>query len=197
MTNFRNVLNFKFAVSFAIRIALQYILVLTFTVLSSTSWAQPVFERCPSAPVATTIAIGSSQGRLYLSNTGTGGATSLTISPFTNRAINAMAANSDTQIIYYGTNETNIYYWEPSAGTGAAAHQFIADLSTFPNFSGAKLQSGGGAYLNGIYYVGSETTPGPQGDIEDIFAVQMSADGKERCICNASKCSSSSIGCWL
>ncbi|WP_161805026.1 beta strand repeat-containing protein, partial [Lacinutrix mariniflava] len=129
-------------------------------------------NNCPTGAVNTTIVVGSELGRLYETNTITGGATLITTSPFTTGFINSLAANPDNQLYYYGVG-TNAYYYEKSTNT----HALLGDLSTFPEFAGGRLDSGGGSYLNGVYYAGSETL-GAEGDVQDVFAVVLSADGK-------------------
>ncbi|QTD39094.1 DUF11 domain-containing protein [Polaribacter batillariae] len=122
-----------------------------------------------TTPVNNEILVASSGGRIYTTNTLTGGSTLLTTSPFTGGLINALAANPDNDLLYYGVG-TNIYFYNLLTDT----HALLADLSTFPEFSGGSLESGGASYLDGVYYIGSEQT----GDLSDVFAVQLSTDGK-------------------
>ena len=121
---------------------------------------------------------GSGAGDIYSINLATGEqhlVTNTALQGFRNRGINALATNPDVNAITYYGNGTGVYYWDPREGSGASSHHLMKNLSGFDEFSGRKLDSGGGAYLNGIYYVGSELS---NGTIVDIFALTLSADGK-------------------
>lgn len=97
----------------------------------------------------------------------------LTTTPLSSSA-NGLAVNTDAGIVYYG-GDTTIYRWDPALGSGASSHSLMNDFS-----SGAvqapinNINSAGGSYLNGVYYVGSETAAGY---IEEIYAVSVSTDG--------------------
>ncbi len=115
------------------------------------------------------------QQDIYQINTGTGNTNWVTANNDVATILNSLAANADKGLVYYAADETKIYYWNPAEGSGAAAHHLLADLSNYPSFHGGQLQSGGGAYLDGVYYIGSEQV-GWQ--VDDIFAINLSEDGQ-------------------
>ncbi|MEM7163191.1 MAG: HYR domain-containing protein, partial [Bacteroidota bacterium] len=119
---------------------------------------------------------GSTNGGIYSVDVLVDGSEELiTNSPFVTGNINSMASNADNILVYYGSGQT-VYYWDPQLGTGAGSHQILADLSTFPNFNGNGLESSGGAYLDNVYYLAAEQDP-TGGNIEDVYALQLNADG--------------------
>lgn len=79
------------------------------------------------------------------------GATSIAgHSPYTNGNLNAMAANPDADIVYYGRGKT-VYYWNPITNV----HGTLINLDGQVNFN-ESLTSGGGAYFNNNLYLGFE-----------------------------------------
>ena len=119
------------------------------------------------------VYVGSSGGQLYGVDVDTGVVRFLTTSTVATGYINALSANDNACLAYYG-NATSIYRWSESTN----AHTLIADLSTAayaPPFAGLSLQSGGGTFWNSTntYYVGAELP----GDVEAVYALVMTADG--------------------
>lgn len=108
-------------------------------------------------------------------NLDTGNESLYTTSPYTS-SINALAANTDTGFVYYGAG-TTVYYWNPLQGADSAAHHVLDNLATAPlQLPASNLNSGGGTYLNGVYYIAAEQS---NGTVTDIFALTMSADGTQ------------------
>ncbi|HSN56312.1 MAG TPA: hypothetical protein VLT32_16720 [Candidatus Sulfomarinibacteraceae bacterium] len=119
------------------------------------------------------VYVGSNSGQLYGVDVDTGEVRFLSTSTESSSTINALAANDNACIAYYG-NATSIYRWDETTD----AHSLIADLAIAPYappFAGFSLQSGGGTFWNptNTYYVGAELP----GDIEAMYALVMSADG--------------------
>jgi hypothetical protein len=103
----------------------------------------------------------------------TGAVRLLTTSGIATGYINALSANDNACIAYYG-NDTSIYRWDETTN----AHTLIADLASesyAPPFAGLNLQSGGGTFWNptNTYYVGAELP----GDVETLYALVMTTDG--------------------
>jgi len=120
---------------------------------------------------------GSTNGGIYSVDVLVNGSEQLiTNSPFVTGNINSMASNADNILVYYGSG-TTVYIWDPQLGTGASSHQILSDLSAFPVFTGNGLQSSGGSYLDNVYYLAAEQDP-TGGDIDDIYALQLSSDGQ-------------------
>jgi len=71
-------------------------------------------------------------------------------SPFTYGNLNAMAANPDANLVYYGREKT-VYYWNPITNV----HATLINLDGQVNFN-ESLTSGGGAYFNNNLYLGFE-----------------------------------------
>ncbi len=121
---------------------------------------------------------GSGNGDIYSINLANGNqrmVTNTALQGFANRGLNALATNPDAGGIAYYGNGVSVYYWDPAEGSGVTSHHLLKNLSGFDQFSGGNLDSGGGSYLEGIYYVGAESS---NGTIVDIFALTLSADGK-------------------
>jgi len=119
------------------------------------------------------VYVGSSGGQLYGVDVDTGAVRLLTTSGVATGYINALSANDNACIAYYG-NDTSIYRWDETTN----AHTLIADLASgsyAPPFAGLNLQSGGGTFWNptNTYYVGAELP----GDVEALYALVMTADG--------------------
>jgi len=99
----------------------------------------------------------------------------LTNSPFS-LGVNALAYNLQSGIVYYGAG-TSVYRWNPSMGSSASAHTLMNDFSVGPVTAPiTNINSTAGSYLNGKYYVGSESTAGY---IQDMYEVTMSNDGTQ------------------
>ena len=119
------------------------------------------------------VYVGSGGATIYGVNVDTGDVRLLTTSTLVSQTTNALAANDNACLAYYG-DETSVYRWDESTGV----HTLIADLSTAPYappFSGLNLESGGGTFWNptNTYYVGAELPS----DVEAIYALVMTADG--------------------
>ena len=120
------------------------------------------------------VYVGSGSGQLFGVDVDTGEVRFLSTSGFSSSTtINALAANDNVCIAYYG-NATSIYRWDETTN----AHSLIADLASAPYappFAGLSLQSGGGTFWNptNTYYVGAELP----GDIEAMYALVMTPDG--------------------
>ena len=120
------------------------------------------------------VYVGSGSGQLYGVDVDTGELRFLSTSTETSATINALAANDNACIAYYG-DATSIYRWDETSD----AHTLISDLAAdYPGtFTGFNLQSGGGTFWVGsnTYFVGAEQTSG--GDIEAMYALVMTPDG--------------------
>jgi hypothetical protein len=119
------------------------------------------------------VYVGSGGGTIYGVDVDTGQVRFLTTSTLVSRTTNALAANDNACIAYYG-DATSVYRWDETTGV----HTLIADLSTptyAPPFAGLALESGGGTFWNptNTYYVGAELP----GDVEALYALVMTADG--------------------
>ncbi len=163
---------------------------LFYLILLCIGWAfQPAFA-------ADTVFYYSSASQIRGINLTRGSDDLLTISPNTN-SVNGLAANIDIGLVYYGAGN-RIYYWNPAEGSSAAAHHFLHDFNTgSPPAPIQNIQSTAGTYLDGKYYVGSETGAGY---IEDLYEVQMSGNGTQVVsvralnLLNACNCSGVQIG---
>lgn len=92
-------------------------------------------------------------------------------------AANALAFNQSAGFVYYG-DDTSVYRWDPALGSGAGAHSVMMNFATGPVTAPiTALDSTGGSYIDGIYYVGSED-PGT-GQILELYALSMSLDGSQ------------------
>jgi len=89
------------------------------------------------------VYVGSGGATIYGVNGDTGDVRLLTTSTLVSQTTNALAANDNEYLAYYG-DETSIYRCEESAGI----HNFIANLATSynPPFDGFNLESGGGTF---------------------------------------------------
>lgn len=156
-------------------ICLQIISVL-FRHLTKRSIAISLFLALASSSVlADSVFIYSSSNNLYGVNLTSQQESFLTTASLSS-SVNVLASNSTHGIIYYG-DETSIYYWDPALGLGPNSHALINNFDNgFFQAPIHNLNSAGGSFLNGKYYVGSETD---NGFIEDIFELTMSADGRQ------------------
>lgn len=124
---------------------------------------------------ADTTFIYSSANVMYGINLTTQQEYTLTTSSVTS-SVNALASNSRNALIYYG-DESSIYYWDPALGTGANSHASINNFdSGFIQAPIHNLNSAGGSFLDGKYYIGSETD---NGFIEELYELTMSSDGRQ------------------
>ena len=99
----------------------------------------------------------------------------LTTSPFAS-GVNALAYNLVAGIVYYGDG-TSVYRWNPADGSGPAAHVLMNDFSVGPVVEPiTNINSTAGSYLEGKYYVGSESDTG---FIEDLYELTMSTAGTQ------------------
>ncbi len=129
----------------------------------------------PQAVIADNIFLYSSQTRLYGINLDTQQETYLTQASLS-ASINALAANSTSGLMYYG-DASSIYYWDPALGTGANSHALINSFENgFFQAPIRNINSTGGSFLNGKYYIGSEDD---NGFIEEVYELTMSANGRQ------------------
>lgn len=127
-----------------------------------------------SSAGANTILTLSSGSNLYELDLDSGRQTLISSSPYTD-SVNGLAVNEQNGLIYYGAG-TRIYYWDPADGNGTTAHHLLNDFSTLPVQAPVTfIDSTGGTYLNGRYYVGSEDE---LGYITEIYEISLSSDGR-------------------
>ncbi len=107
--------------------------------------------------------------RIYEVNLSTGVSSIATTSPYTTGNLNALAANPDAGIVYYGINKT-IYYWNPITDV----HGTLINLSGQVN-ANESITSGGGAYYNGYLYMGFEDAT--YLDYPNVYRIPLTADG--------------------
>lgn len=99
----------------------------------------------------------------------------LTNSPYA-QGVNALAYNLRAGIVYYGDG-TTVYRWDPADGNGASAHVLMNDFSAGPLTAPiTNINSSAGSYLDGKYYVGSESNTG---HIQELYELTMSIDGSQ------------------
>lgn len=99
----------------------------------------------------------------------------LTNPPFT-AGVNSLAYNLQAGIVYYG-DQTSVYRWDPALGSGVAAHALMNDFSVGPLTADiTNINSTAGSFVDGKYYVGSESDTG---FIKDIYELTMSTDGTQ------------------
>ncbi|MFK7995074.1 MAG: GEVED domain-containing protein [Granulosicoccus sp.] len=131
-----------------------------------------LFSLCATA--ADDVFLYSSTSQIRGINLDLGTENLLTTTPASN-SINALATNSDDGLVYYGDG-SEVFYWDINLGSGAAAHFSLNDFASGTIQAPiTNLQSGSGSYLNGVYYVGSEAAGG---DVDDIYAITLSANGR-------------------
>ncbi len=111
---------------------------------------------------------GDFSGNIYELNLSTGISTFQTKSTFVDGVINALSANPDAELIYYG-DSVMLYYWDPSNDS----HHLLADLGG--KITGT-LESGGSSYYDGNIYIATEPDGG--GNHIDIYRVPLATDGK-------------------
>ena len=131
-----------------VRVWVRCVVSLIFGVLS--------FSLTADATSRNYVYVGSGGATIYGVNVDTGDVRLLTTSTLVSQTTNALAANDNACLAYYG-DETSVYRWDESTGV----HTLIADLSTAPYappFSGLNLESGGGTFWNptNTYFVGAE-----------------------------------------
>ena len=130
---------------------------------------------CTGAVSADVIFIYSSVNQIYGINLTTQEDSLLTTASLS-PTVNALATNSELGLVYYGDN-TSIYYWDPALGAGAGAHVLI---NNFQNglFQAPihNINSTGGSFLDGKYYLGSEDD---NGFVEEVYELGLSADGRQ------------------
>ncbi len=100
----------------------------------------------------------------------------LTTSPVA-AAANALAFNTEAGFVYYG-DDTAVYRWDPALGAGPVAHTLMMDFDLGPVTAPiTELNSAGGSYLDGTYFVGSESPT--DGTVRELWALDMSLDGTQ------------------
>ncbi len=117
----------------------------------------------------TILYVARDAGQILEFNLTTGTQTVVTTSPYTTSNLNALAANPDASVIYYGIGQ-KVHYWIPATGV----HGTLVDLAgQIP--AGESLSSGGGAYYNGWLYMGTEN--GNPGSYPKIYRLRLAFDG--------------------
>ena len=101
----------------------------------------------------TEVYCGGNNGHIYKIDLNDGSVTLMTTSTQTTGYINALASNPDDGVVYYGKG-ASMYVYDPSNGTHALLKDFSSEIT------GAKLESGGGAYFNGYLYIAPEDVNG-------------------------------------
>ncbi len=134
-----------------------------------------VLNALQPAVAADTVFTYSSAAQLRGINLTRGVDNLLTTSPITS-SVNGLAVNIDSGLVYYGS-DTSMYYWNPAEGSGGGAHHLLHNFSTgSPSAPIQNINSTAGSYLDGKYYVGSESAVGY---IEELYEVQMSSNGTQ------------------
>lgn len=108
-------------------------------------------------------------GEILQVNLNTGATSVAGTSPYTNGNLNAMAANPDAQIVYYGRGK-NVYYWNPLTNV----HGTLVNLNGQVG-NNESLTSGGGAYFDNTLYLGFEDDN--DADYPTIYKLPLSEDG--------------------
>ncbi|MFK7922021.1 MAG: T9SS type A sorting domain-containing protein [Bacteroidia bacterium] len=115
----------------------------------------------------TVILSGDASGNIYEVNVNTGATSLKTSSPYVSGIVNALAANADNNLIYYG-DTVFVYYYNQVTNT----HGLVGDLGS--QITG-NLESGGATYYEGNLYIATEPSGG--GDHIEIYRVPLAADG--------------------
>lgn len=117
----------------------------------------------------------SSQGDIRGINLTIGSDNLLSTAPGVGSA-NGLAINSSAGLVYYG-DATRVYRWNQALGAGPLAHSLMNDFAIGPVQAPiTNIDSASGSFLDGVYYVGSETDAGY---IDDVYALTMSVDGTQ------------------
>lgn len=124
---------------------------------------------CPTDCTESLLFVARDNGNILQVNLTTGATSIATTSPYTSYNLNALAANPDAEVVYYGIDKT-IYYWNPKTGT----HSPLVNLSGTVG-TDESISSGGGAYFNGYLYMGFEDEY-TSGD-PTIYRIELAADG--------------------
>ncbi|GEM_PF-4480859 len=117
----------------------------------------------------TVIYIARDNGQILEYNINTGATQVATTSPYTSSNLNALAANPDAGIVYYGRGK-NIYYWNPITDTHGQLVNLSGQIGSNESFT-----SGGGAYYDGYIYMGSEDDGNSW--YPKVYRIPVSADG--------------------
>jgi len=117
----------------------------------------------------TVIYVARDNGKILEFNITTGETQVVTTSPYTSGNLNALAANPDAGIVYYGRGQ-KIYYWNPIADVHAELVDLNGQIANNESFT-----SGGGAYYNGYIYMGAENSSNSW--YPEVYRVPVSADG--------------------
>jgi len=129
----------------------------------------------PMKLMADNVLLYSSVNQIFGVNIDTGDEvfiTSASLSP----TVNALAVNAEHGLIYYGDN-VSIYYWDAALGSGTNSHALINNFDNgFFQAPIHNINSTGGSFLNGRYYIGSEDD---DGFIEGLYELTMSAYGRQ------------------
>ena len=124
---------------------------------------------CISSCNESLLFVARDNAKIMQVNLNTGATSTAATSPFTYENLNAMAANPNAEIVYYGYHKT-VYYWNPVTG----AHGTLINLAGQVG-SDETLTSGGGAYFNNHLYLGFEDDY--DADFPTIYRIELSQDG--------------------
>ena len=124
---------------------------------------------CDNSCNETVILMAQDGGAISQKNINTGAQSVVTYSPYTSSNLNALAANPDASLIYYGRGQT-VYYWDPSTDI----HGVVLDMSSFVS-ANMSLTSGGGAYYNNYIYMGFEDDT--FADFPEVWRIPVSSNG--------------------
>ena len=109
------------------------------------------------------VLAGAAGGQIHALDPTTGATTLLTTSPLVGGFVNALAANPDNRLAYYGDG-TTIFAWD-------------ADANTHANLGGVAvagtLASGAAGYADGHLYIGTEA-----GNTLRVYDVPLTSDGR-------------------
>ena len=124
---------------------------------------------CDNSCNETVILIAQDGGAISQKNINTGAQSVVTYSPYTSSNLNALAANPDAELIYYGRGQT-VYYWDPNTDF----HGVLLDMSGIVP-ANMSLSSGGGGYFNNYVYMGFEDVT--FGNFPEVWRIPVSSNG--------------------
>ncbi len=115
------------------------------------------------------VYIGTDSNTIEALNLNTGAQSVVTTSALA-AIVNGLSGNADNNVAYYG-DDTNIYVFDPVAGT----HAVLTSLAAVGIPVTEGLASGGAAYINGSIYIGTEAPGG--GDAINFYRIDLAANG--------------------
>ena len=117
----------------------------------------------------TILYVARDAGKFLEVNLNTGLQSIATTSPYTSSNLNAIAANPDAGVVYYGIGQS-VHYWNPATDIHGTLANFSAQFG-----AADQLSNGGAAYYDGYLYMGTED--GNPGSNPKVYRVPVSADG--------------------